>query len=400
MRRAEIIVQENVSTSLESWHEALLLLEVARAVESDVLVTERASTLLSREQVTSPYEFILNSAELLSFIGLLFREHEQWADLPSPDIKTSREEWLARRTAIFGMLDSESVRHLGVLTQAPAGTVVHTRAAALVRRLTTALSVRDRIFVNSLRPASNERTESIAAHIEWLALTISGAFDSLALTVNDHLGADGLPRISVSWTNRDWRNVAKAHCEGLIHVVQDRSILNYLNLCGYLRNTIHDIPPAEFMGNHPGSSGDRLYISIPPIVADKCKKNANTLGLPSDSGLVDAFMDTSFDPALLADRLVDVGLGKLNVLLGSMPWEQFGSSEGSLPPPGTDPMYSKESGEFAKACFGLGLKPREADSPGARRARDRRARKRRAQAFERAVPTSGSLNVDGKPGNE
>jgi hypothetical protein len=153
-------------------------------------------------------------------------------------------------------------------------------------------------------------------------------------------------------------------------------------------NTIHDIGPVAFTGNLPGSAGNKFYLSMPTTVTVGCRKYVNSLGLPEDSGLIEAFEDTSFDPVALANRLVDIALDKLDLLLRAIPWEEFGSDERTLATVGTHPMYSEESGEFAKACFGLGAKPRDADSKAARRDREHRATRRRAAAVRAA--TTGS----------
>jgi hypothetical protein len=103
----------------------------------------------------------------------------------------------------------------------------------------------------------------------------------------------------------------------------------------------------------------KLYVALPNTVADQCKKYAQGgLGSPSSLGLVESFGDVSFDPAVLADRLVDLFLDKLNHLLMVMPWEQFGSDPGALPDSGTHESYGEASQNFLKACFGLGSSTR------------------------------------------
>jgi hypothetical protein len=346
-------------TSADEWHDALVVLAVARTIKADILVTDRSATLLGRDSALGSTEFIVTRAEAISLLGLLFREHEEWADLLPSDAQSPPFEWLARRTAVLAMLDTDAVGHLRVVTHSSTATggVPTSRADSLVKRVTTAVSIRDVIAAEAMKPPSPARAERVAVHLEWLALTISGAFDSLALTVNDHLGTDASEKRFVSWTEKEWREkVAEKHRD-LIRTVQDRSIVTYLTLCKYLRDTIHDIGPCEFTGQFSRSHGKTLFVSMPGTVASHCKKFAE--GLAGTSlGLIDAFGGTSFDPVTLADRLVDIGIEKLNTLLTAMPWEAFGSRTESLPPRGTHPMYSAQSGEFVKMCFGLGAERR------------------------------------------
>ena len=365
------IASKRLPASAEKWHEAFILLDVAERVDADLLVTKRADTLFSREPMISPIGLIITTAEALALLGLLCREHQQWFDFIPPSVVTTPDEWLARRIAVQAVLDDKSLAHLGVVSAQPEGSDWISRQDSLIRRMTTAVAIRDVICAQSLMSTSPAgRGERISAHLEWLTLTISGAFDSLALVVNDKLGYCAQDKRSVSWNNDNWRKIAGSHYRDLVDAVNAKQVIPYVRFCQYLRNTIHDIGPAAFTGVRlmtgaitPGVRPSaqplprkRLYVRIPEEVAAKVKAHLTGLGSSAATALANDFDGTNLDPFIVADVLVDVGLDRLNQLLLAMPWKEFGSDGTKLPPPGTAEIYGPASEQFVKACYGLGVK--------------------------------------------
>jgi hypothetical protein len=378
MRNRASIASERSAVNAAKWYDAFIVLGMAETAGVDLLVTKRNSTLLSQEPMVSPNGIILTVAEALAFLGLLFRTNMQWSQFVPPSLTTPGHEWLARRVAVQAVLDREALAHLGVISTPEGDTIWLSRKDSLIKRMTTAVEIRDVIFAQSLMPRTNGGIERISAHLEWLALTISGAFDSLALTVNEHLEGCAQDKRSVSWANGDWRKVVASHYGPLMEVARKKQVVSFVCFCQYLRNTIHDVGPAEFTLNRmsvgvqvSGSSQTpprilprkRLYVRMPETVAAKVKEHLTGLGSQAAKALADDIDGTNLDPFVLADLLVDVGLERLDRLLTAIPWTEFGSDETKLPPPATHPQYDAVSQQFVKACYGLGVKSKRPAPP-------------------------------------
>jgi hypothetical protein len=99
-----------------------------------------------------------------------------------------------------------------------------------------------------------------------------------------------------------------------------------------------------------------VYVKLPADVAKNCAKYANGLrgGAPA-WGTTEMFGDTSFDPFVLADRIVDGGLECLALVFNSLPWGALGFPDGyALPSPASHAWYSEKSGIFVQAYYGVG----------------------------------------------
>jgi hypothetical protein len=212
------------------------------------------------------------------------------------------------------------------------------RSEAMLQRLSTASTIRDAIAVESMKPPNNEGADRLAAHLEWLCLTISGTYDAFALIVNSLL-PQGLEPKATSWSEANWRRAARCQFPEFVDATEQANIAGLLNLCKRLRDTIHSIPPGSTFYNGPQTDGDISLVSVPGDKADNFSASCTSAGgRAEDWGVVMSGEEVLLDALTFAEKLLYAALSRLRTAMDAFPWGDFPAL----------PMPPQESPEVAE----------------------------------------------------
>lgn len=356
-QRAQFEASRSNDATESQWYDSLLLRRLADQLGADILATNRKATLLTHRGPKRVSRACLSPHETIAVASLVLRHHESWVNAWPKRIDYPSGEWLARRVVvldkIFGRERSSSLMKFHALGALSAVPYIADRSESMIQRVSTAIAIRDVISIESMKPPNNDGMDRLAAHIEWLCLTLSGAFDAFALIINSLLSRP-LSSKATSWTERRWRLEARSQFPEYFDIVDRASVVSLLNLCKRLRDTIRSVAPGSTLYSGPETDGTVTYVVVPSEKSRGFYASCTSVGGASEDWGVVMFGDEILiDPMIFTGRLFDAALNSLRQVVTRFPWHMFPPL--ALPPspsPKIAAMYSAGI-DFMYAGYGL-----------------------------------------------
>jgi hypothetical protein len=274
----------------------------------DVFVTNSLALLTLRENVHFRDANILSLQEAAKIVGLLLRSRGIFAfgnyDLIGPGFYW--DLWRARLPSLVdywaACVYSMTQRSDDLIALGQGVTV----------RVSRALELRDVVGTQFFQEQNNSTLDVMAAHTDYWALMLSGAFDAQARIAHRAYAMLKPKERFMSFRQEGLSvHLRDAGASSLAQLVDDPKTQAILTLIGELRNTVHGAAYGGFT-HHGGSSQPASFLRVTEADRENIWKAATRLGPPANRGLTSqsgevwlepyAFVYTITDDAL---RLVD-----------------------------------------------------------------------------------------------